>query len=236
LKIAVCDDNNICLSETTESIRKWISDNNINAEIFSFDNGDDLLKKCVNISIDIVFLDIIMPLLNGMDTAKELRSANNDIRIVFLTSSPEFALESYSVKATGYILKPVSYEKIQEALDECLKAKKSEPKSIVIRSSFGFHKVFIHNIEYIEAQNKKVVFYLSDGTRLETSETLSSFENKLTTEDGFFKCHRSYIVYLKNMQSFNSNDIITKTGRKVPIARGYAKPLHDAYFADMFND
>ena len=67
---------------------------------------------------DLVFLDILMPLLNGMDAARELRRVDAAARIVFLTSSPEFALESYAVKAQGYILKPVTGEKLREALEE----------------------------------------------------------------------------------------------------------------------
>lgn len=119
LRIAVCDDSPVFLEKAVNLIRHWVDQSGISAEIYSFDNGDDLIDKNATMRMDIVFLDIIMPMLNGMDTARELRQKDTAVRIIFLTSSPEFALESYEVKAQGYLLKPVGYEKIKEILDEC---------------------------------------------------------------------------------------------------------------------
>ena len=78
-----------------------------------------------------------MPLLSGMETARELRLTDSAVKIIFLTSSPEFALESYDVKAEGYLLKPVSYEKIKKTLDDCCKELIKEAENIVIRTDFG---------------------------------------------------------------------------------------------------
>ena len=75
----------------------------------------------------IILLDILMPLLNGMDTARELRQYDKTVKIIFLTSSPEFALESYDVKAYSYLLKPVTYEKLEETLNECVKTFAIDP-------------------------------------------------------------------------------------------------------------
>ena len=132
IRIAVCDDNSEFLERTVHMIEKWSEQSRIPAEILRFDNGDALIEKNAVVRIDIIFLDIIMPFLNGMDTAKELRQVNNAVKIVFLTSSPEFALESYSVKAKDYLLKPITYEKIKEILDECSHDIETEPKNIVI--------------------------------------------------------------------------------------------------------
>ncbi len=128
MRIAVCDDNaDFLLSEIT-MIEKWSEQSGIPVEIYRFDNGDSLIAKNASVGMDIIFLDIIMPLQNGMETAKELRRLDNAVKIVFLTSSPEFALESYDVKAHGYLLKPVTYEKIKATLDDCSLSFVSEPK------------------------------------------------------------------------------------------------------------
>ena len=104
LRIAICDDNRDFLQNAVSFIKKWSEQSGIPVKLFTYDNGDSLIGGTSAIRMDIIFLDIIMPMLNGMDTARELRQRDASVRIIFLTSSPEFALESYAVKAQGYIL------------------------------------------------------------------------------------------------------------------------------------
>lgn len=236
MRIAVCDDNSDFLAQAVNFIERWSEQNKIPSEIFSFNDGDALIAKTATAHIDIIFLDIIMPFLNGMDTAKEIRQTNSDVKIVFLTSSREFALESYSVKAHNYLLKPITYEKIKTVLDECNHDFDKEPKSIVFKTAFGYQKLFYHDIEYAEAQSKKVTFYLRNGNTIDAIEPFYSIVKRLTNCDGFFKCHRSYLVYLHNVDHFNMTEIITKSGRRIPIARGYGKPFQEAYFSRIFGD
>ena len=236
LKIAVCDDSPDFLQLAVDMVERWTEQSRIQTEIYRFDNGDALHAKNAVTHMDIIFLDIIMPLQSGIDTAKELRQSDNAVKIIFLTSSPEFALESYEVKAQGYLLKPVTYEKIKETLDECSHSFDEEPKNIVLKTAFGYQKLYFHDIEYAEAQNKRVVFFLRTGKTVEAAQPLHSLEDRITENDGFFKCHRSYLVYLPNVDHFSMTEIITKTGRSIPIARGYGKSFKEAYFTFVFRD
>ena len=236
IRIAVCDDQTECIEDTKRMIGQWVAASKVSAEILCFDNGDDLLLRSTKDKIDIVFLDIVMPLLNGMDTARELRTRDKTIRIVFLTSSPEFALESYSVKATDYCVKPVTYEMISGILSECTSEIETEVPNITIKTTCGYHKVYFYDIEYIEAQNRQVAFYLRSGQILTTSEPLYYFEEKLLKEPGFYKCHRSYLIYIPNVDNFSNNEINTKSGRSIPIARGCGKNFAEVYFAYVFRD
>ncbi len=236
MKIAVCDDNRDFLNNTVSLIERWGKQNDIKAEIYPFDNGDALLDACEDINFDIIFLDIIMPLLNGMDTARELRTKGVSAMLVFLTSSPEFALQSYEVKAEDYILKPVTAGRLNAVLDECARRNESEPESIVLRTHFGYQKVYFKDIEYVEAQNKKALFYIKNGDIIESLDPLLSFSSAFTDRDGFFKCHRSYLVYIPNVDRFNAAEIVMRSGRTVPIARGYAKAFKEAYFNHMFRE
>lgn len=236
MRIAVCDDSPEFLQRAVNMVERWSEESGIPAEIYRFDNGDALLAKNAVTHMDIIFLDIIMPLQSGIDTAKELRQSDNAVKIIFLTSSPESALDSYEVKALGYLLKPVTYKKVKETLDECRHAFEAEPKNIVLKTAFGYQKLYLHDIEYAEAQNKRVVFYLRTGKTVEAVESLHSLEDRTTESDGFFKCHRSYLVYLPNVDHFSMTEIITKSGRSIPIARGYGKAFKEAYFAFVFRD
>ena len=174
-----------------------------------------------------------MPLLNGMDAARELRQRDKSVKIIFLTSSPEFALESYEVKAQGYVLKPIAYDKLKELLDECAQSFAEEPKNMVIKTVTGYQKLYFHEIEYAEAQNKRVFFHLRSGNIIESAEPFHSFEERFSSQDGFFKCHRSYLVYLQNVDHFTAAEITTKSGRNIPVSRGYAKAFKEAYLPDV---
>ncbi len=236
IKIALCDDETVYLESTEKLLRDWSRTTSTPIELDCFDHGDALLAKHRIYRYDIIFLDIVMPLFSGMDTAKELRLLDKSAKIIFLTSSPEFALSSYSVRALDYLIKPLSYDKLQEVLEECMSLLYKEPDSLTLKTPGGYQRIFLHDIEYLEAQNKRVLFYLSNSECLEVLQPLHTFETELPDTKGFFKCHRSYLVNLKNVQHFSSVELSTKSGRQIPIARGYGKPFQDTYFALMFQD
>ena len=108
MRIAVCDDNAVFLQNAVQLIERWGAERCVPIEVCPFENGDALIAANAAARFDVIFLDILMPMLSGMDTARELRQHDSAVRILFLTASPEFALESYEVKAQGYLLKPVA--------------------------------------------------------------------------------------------------------------------------------
>ena len=236
LRIAICDDEENCLLDTKRMLEKWSAVTSSQLQIDCFDNGDTLIRESNLVYYDIVFLDIIMPLLNGMDVAKELRSRDKTVKIIFLTTSPEFALQSYSVKATDYCIKPITYQRLKEIMDDCTTDKCQEPENLTLKTVSGFRKIYLHDIEYIEAQNKRVFFFLTSDQELEVVQPLYTFETELSVSKGFFKCHRSYLVYLPNVDYFNNTKIVTKSGRRIPVSRAYAKALQDTYFSIMFQE
>ena len=234
LKISICDDDLQSLKETEEYINSWCREKHIPAAVTTFDNGDALLSHFHADSPDIIFLDIMMPLFSGMDAAREIRRHNSAVKIIFLTSSPEFAVESYDVKASGYLLKPVVVQKMYDLLNDCIMTINKEPEHMIIRTMGGYQKIYLHTIECIEAQGRKVLFHLTSGESEESLSTFSGYAESLTVEQGFYKCHRSYIVYMPNIDHFNSAEIVTISGICVPVARGYSKSFKEAYFNHMF--
>lgn len=235
MRIAVCDDDAAFLQHAVKLIKRWSDESDTPIDIHTFDNGDALLAADKVAPFDTVFLDILMPLLNGMDTAKELRQKDSNVRIVFLTSSPEFALESYEVEAQGYLLKPAAYDKISAALTACARSMTAQPQYLVARTLLGYRRIYYHAIAFVEAQNKRVCFHLQSGETVLSPEPLHTFEKMLTVDNGFFKCHRSYLVYMPNIEHFNRASITTKAG-EIPIARSCATPFKEAYFSLMFRE
>ena len=179
LKIIACDDDVTFLDRLHRMIDRWSTETGTAVDVALVTRGEDLLARHAASRADIILLDMIMPLVNGMDTARELRQADTAVRLVFLTSSPEFALESYEVRAFDYLLKPVTYERLAQLLDELSSMRPAATDELVIKTSFGYHALRLSDIEYAEARNKHVVFHLRDGRDIEALESFRSVEDRL---------------------------------------------------------
>ena len=118
MNIAICDDEILFTRELSSLLTHWAKKIDFSLTLYPYSNGDDLLTALQTIPVDLIFLDIIMPLLNGIDTAKEIRSMGLTVPVIFLTSSREFALDSYDVKAFHYLLKPVNTLKLFSVMDD----------------------------------------------------------------------------------------------------------------------
>lgn len=234
LKIIACDDDVAFLDRLHRMIDRWSSETGTAVDVALVTRGEDLLARHAASRADIILLDMIMPLVNGMDTARELRQADTAVRLVFLTSSPEFALESYEVRAFDYLLKPVAYERLAQLLDELSSMRPPATDELVIKTSFGYHALRLSDIEYAEARNKHVVFHLRDGRDIEALESFRSVEDRLAQNATFFKCHRSYQVNLRNIDHFDRTDIVMRSGACIPLSRSCKQGFQDAYFAVRF--
>ena len=188
MNIAICDDDTKFLDTISISIEKWAKKHHLKLSLYRFTNGDKLLSFVTvkNECIDLIFLDVIMPLLNGIETAKELRNTNQTVPIIFLTTSKEFAVDSYEVKAFHYLIKPIVEEKLFTVLDDFLITFKKPHEIFIAQTSFGFCKINVSNIDYLEAQNKHVNVHLCNGTTIEIRELFSKCETFFSIEKGFF--------------------------------------------------
>lgn len=141
MKIAICDDE-VAVSEVTKSLlQQWAIHQSISLSVHCYENGDALILAQKSECFDLIFLDVLMPLLNGIDTAKELRRQNQNVPIIFLTSSKEFAFDSYEVKALQYLLKPVSPNQLWSIMDDFIALIKNQKEIFVARTSDGFCKI-----------------------------------------------------------------------------------------------
>ena len=234
MKIAVCDDDQRITKETAALLQQWAEKNSLSLTIQSYTNGDDLINGQKAEWSDLIFLDVIMPLFNGIDTARELRNQNLCVPIIFLTSSKEFAVDSYEVKALNYLIKPVAKEKLFSVLDEFVNTATVDQETFTAHTSVGFCKIAINKVDYLEAQNKQVVVYLSNGTTIEIKELFSKCEEIFSLEKGFFRCHRSYIIRLNRIEQFTKTSITTANGTSLPISRNNYSAFKEAYFSYMF--
>lgn len=234
MKIAICDDVKEFVDALCPLLEQWAERNSINLTLYCFTNGDDLIAAHRNKCMDLIILDVIMPLLNGMDTARELRNENQTVPIIFLTSSREFAVDSYEVKAFHYLIKPVDELKLFRTLDDLLKTISLPQSHFTAQTDRGFCKIVVDDVDYLEAQNKEVVVHLSDGRTIVIRELFTKCEEIFSLENGFFRCHRSYIVNLNHIEQFTKSEITTGMNLVIPISRNRYIAFKETYFNYMF--
>ena len=228
MRIALCDDQPELLEQLRGLILGW---NGAEAAVSCFDNGDSLLQAHGTAPFDIIFLDVLMPLLSGMETAKELRCFDKTVKIVFMTSSSEYAVEAFSVKASNYLLKPLDPCRLYQCLDDLSREIQASSRKICVKGIHAVHQISVTDIEYIESQNKRILFVLSGGQTILSTDPLYMYETTLTLEDGFFKCSRSFIVNIHRIDCFTAKEIRTRSGARIPISRNLHKDFESAYFS-----
>lgn len=234
MKIAVCDDEKRFVDNTCALLERWAKERNICLSLYRFSDGDALLRAHRSEVMDLIFLDVLMPLLNGIDTAKELRTEDPAVPIIFLSSAREYAVDSYEVNAFQYLVKPLDEKRLWAVLDNFSKTFYTQREMIILHTQIGFCRIAVEDVDYLEAQNKHVVAYLSNGTSILLSENFSGCEQLFTLEKGFCKSHRSYLVNLSHVKEFTKTEIFMNTGAAVPISRNCYQVFKETYFSYMF--
>jgi len=232
LQIAVCDDNIDELSNMVRLIDLYRVSRNFSCEYAAFPNGFELISALENGKrFNIYCLDIIMPGFMGIDLAKEIRVFDKTAPILFFTSSPEYALESYSVKAINYILKPISKEKLFFTFDELLEQIKSEKDEdvVILKSNEGIQKILISNLVFAEVIGRNVLYHLRSGKVIECTEAFSSVCDNLLNYGCFTKPHRSYLVNMQYVDTIENQQMTLQTLSSIPIAQGKAKEIKQQY-------
>jgi len=215
LKIAVCDDENHQRTELVVMIKKALQLKNTQYFIYQYENGEELLQS--NLEINLFFLDIKMNKLTGIETAKKIREVNEKAIIIFITALKEYVFDAFDVRAFHYILKPISEEKLRSVLYSALLQLEGIEKFIIAKTIRECTKIFTKDILYVEARLRKVVIHTTYDI-IEYYNKLSDMEDDLK-EYNFFRCHKSYLVNLKYIKSYDNTFITLKNGEKIYISK-----------------
>lgn len=234
MKIAVCDDDSQELERISALIDTYKRESKVPLTYKTFRSATELISSMGSSDYDILLLDILMPGINGMQAAHEIRVFDAGVKIVFLTSSPEFAVESYAVKAYDYILKPVSKDKLFSILDAVIAEELKPLEGLTIKTQSGVARILFSRLAFVEIMNRKLYFHLADGSVREVSASLASFEEELLARAEFVKVHRSYIVNLWQVGELGSKELITHAGKTVPISRLLYGKVREAYMRHLF--
>lgn len=234
LKIAICDDDMRELTRISSLLSQYQTESEPAFKYDAFSNALDLLEAMKRNAYHVLLLDVLMPGLNGIEAAREIRGFDDEIKIIFLTSSKEFAVESYAVDAHYYMLKPGTAQKLFPILDRIFLESRRAEDALQIKTASGFMRIPFGRIEFLEVFSKKLRFHLADGTVKEINGTLSDFEAGLLCREEFIKVHRSYIVNMESILSLNAKELTTCAGQAVPISRLLYGQVREAYMQYLF--
>lgn len=217
VKISICDDE-ISFCNTLEDLLIKYSDiHKIDFTITKFESSIGFLDAYTT-DTDIVFLDIQMPIQNGLVVAEELRKKDTNVFLIFLTSLRQYVFRGYDFHAYQYILKPVNYRKIEILLDELIpKLHKNNEKCIFVKVKGDIHKIFLSDLKFIETNSRKALLHIDTQTLL-VNKKMHEFDAILPTEL-FFRCHSSYIVNLSYISKIVGYDIYLSTGDVLPLSK-----------------
>ena len=214
IKIAVCDDEQEWRERAVELISEYFEKHSdIPVRISSFSTGEELLESAaLNDSYDIYVIDIIMPEENGIVLAEKLRENNDNGIIIFLTTSRDFAVDSYSVDAFNYLLKPINTEALYAVLKKASdKIQKRCSKSILVKTKYDTRRLNFDDIYYVELVRKSLCFHMTNGeTVVSTSQRISFMEAvaQLFTDDRFAPCGASFAINMFYIKSIEKNNVI----------------------------
>jgi len=227
MNILICDD----VQDEALKLENAVKEADFKTNITCFLKPQDVLNYIKNGAyIDVCFLDIIMPEMNGIELAGKMRSGGFNGKIVFLTSSKDYGVESYQVKAYSYLLKPVNVKDVIRLLNEIKNdTSASDTAGIKIETRNIIRFVYFFEISFVEVINKNVYFRLLDGSEIVIFASLNDVLPVLKADGRFAQCHRSYVVNIDAVTQILGKEIILRCGRKVPISRSY-KEFNDQYF------
>ena len=237
MKIAICDDNRQELSHILSLLDNYQAKQNLAFTICPFHNSRDLADTLSGTRYDLFLLDIIMPDITGLELARKIRSFDKSADIIFLTTSPEYAVESYTVKATNYLMKPIVPERFYETLDEIQKIREQEQgRSLVLKSSIGVHKIPLNQLMYVEAQGRKVLYYLANGEQVTCTDRFSAVCDQLLQNPEFILTHRSFLVNMNYIRLIGTADMQLQNGTVLPLAQRRLTEIRKHYLACQMED
>ena len=220
MKLAICDDNKNQLHSIAQMLERYVTPEGEKVRYDLYGNALDLVSSLSSGRYDALLMDILMPGLNGIEAARDIRQINEDIPILFLTSRPEFAVDSYRVHAFDYLMKPV---------DEAELLKEFVSHMLTIQNAKELHVISLSQLEYVEINNRTLLFHLIDGETKALRGKLSDYEENLLSQPNFLKIHRSYVINMDHMKSLNKNSFETMTGKEIPISRNLLTEVHTQY-------
>lgn len=215
--IAICDDEKSFVSHLTTLLNQYAIETGEEIKTTAYYDGLELVEK-YDTTIDLIFLDIKMNHLNGLKTAKRIRQMDEKVGIIFLTTLTQYSLEGYKYQASNYIIKPITYARLKEEMEQWVKRHIHDNNPfIVVFNNTGKYKVFFKSLKFIETFNRNLLFH-TEQENIICYRKMKDVEMELS-QYGFVRCHSGYLVNLFYVKRIDKLEIILITDERIPISQ-----------------
>ena len=232
-RIAVCDDQPSQLENLTKKLFLYAEARHIKFHIQTYPSAEAFLFDfSENRNFDLLFLDIEMAGMNGIQLARKIRAENETVQLCFITGYPDYMNQGYDVNALHYLLKPVSIEKLFEVCDRFLKSTETQPRFFLFSLGKEVVRVYEKDLYYGEAQGHYMLLHTRQG-ELKLRTTVPELEKQLG--EGFFRPSRSFLVNLRYVTRITKTEILLEQGVAVPLGKGMFDQANTALIAFLRN-
>lgn len=229
LNIAVCDDEAATRKELSSLLRSWFEARKEACQITPFSTAEALLAW--EKPFHIVFLDIRMEGLDGLQAAFQLRKRGDCAFLVFVTALQEYVYDAFEVEASDYLLKPIVPERLSRTMERILRRlQDTKEECLLIQKGAGCRSIPLADILYCEAFGRKVALHTTQGV-LDYYFKFSDLEQRLNSH--FFRCHRSYFVNLRYVCGYEQGMALLENGETLPVSRLRGEAFTQAIFHYM---
>lgn len=226
MKIAICDDERMQTQNLTQKLHAFAETRHKHFEIQAYSSAEAFLFAYrENRDVDILFLDIEMGRMNGIELAREIRADNETVQIVFITGYPDYIGEGYDVGALHYLLKPVDTQKLYEVCERALANLQKQPRFHLLPVGKEVVRVYEKDILYAETQGHYLRLVTKKGEH-RLRMTLPELSTRLG--DSFFKCSRSYLAGLLHVSRITKTSVVLEDGTELPLGKGLYDEINTA--------
>ena len=230
--IAICDDEKHMSAHIRSCVSDFFRKKNRETSLRMFSSGEELLSY--NGQIDILFLDIQMKGMDGMETARKLRADQFRGFLVFITVLKEMVFQSFEVQAYDYLVKPVDEKQFEKTMERLYASMQNASEdSLLVQKGYEGRIIPKDEIVFCEVIDRKIYLNLASGDVVDYYERIENLEAKL--DKHFYRCHRSYLINLKHLKGYKNGTACMDNGKKIPVSRLRSKEFSGVVLQYMKN-
>ena len=224
--VAICDDEEVYVESLAKELERYSREQNKEIKIVKFTKALHFLDQTKD-NYDLIFLDIKMPHVDGIEVAEEIRRRDDKVSIMFLTSYMQRAADGYGVAAEAFIQKPIQYNRLKMELDKWyIKHMQVEEPYIVLQNNDGKYKIFIKSLKYIETSGRNILVHTTQKN-IKIAKSMKSMQKELEPM-GFYKCHNSFLVNVRFVDYVNKTEVGLISNEMLPVSKAKRKTFVDS--------
>ena len=232
IHIAICDDEKHMVDHIKALVSNFFRKKNREIHLRTFLSGKELLSY--NGQIDILFLDVQMKGMDGMETARKLRADQFRGILIFITVLKEMVFQSFEVQAYDYLVKPIDEKQFEKTMERLyVSMQNTGEDSLLVQKGYEGRIILKDEIVFCEVIDRKIYLNLASGEVVDYYERIENLEMKLGSH--FFRCHRSYLINLKHLKGYKNGTAYMDNGKEVPVSRLRSKEFSSVVLQYMKN-